>query len=429
MGGRYAGGMPRLALVVPTTTYRATDFLSAAERLGAEVVIASDQRQALAEAMGDRALRTDLRRPESAADRIAEHARRMPLDAVIGVDDQGVQVAALACERLGLPHSSADAVAATRDKARMRARLDSQPGIRQPAWRPASTPVDAERAAEELGCPVVVKPVSLSASRGVIRADSSAEAALAAERATAILDEAREPRALVVERFVPGAEVAAEGLVEGGTLRLLAIFDKPDPLDGPFFEETLYVTPSRLPQSSQEAIERAAQAAVTALGLDEGPVHAEFRVSGESVWTLEVAARTIGGLCGRALRFGLGMSLEEVVMRHALRLPLHALAREDAAAGVMMLPIPRDGILAEVSGVEAAAAVAGVEGVEITVPVGHRVRPLPEGDRYLGFAFARGHRPDEVEAALRQAHGRLGVRITDREAAALASEADEAACG
>lgn len=405
--------MPRIALVVPSTTYRATDFVEAAARLDADVMVVSDHRQALADMMGDRAVKVSLRDSAHAADEIAARAQRLPLDAVIGVDDQGVEIAALASARLGLPHSPAEAVAATRDKQRMRTLLGADDRVRQPSWLPATTPAEARESAAALGCPVVVKPVSLSASRGVLRADDPDAAAAAAGRTLRMLDEAREPRRLLVERFVPGVEVALEGLVDGGVLRTLALFDKPDPLDGPVFEETLYVTPSRLPEATQEAVRDAAARSVAALGLAEGPVHAEFRVGGGEVTVLELAARTIGGLCGRALRFGLGMRLEEVVLRHALGLPLHALAREDAASGVLMLPVPHAGVLRAVDGVDRAAGLPGVDGVEITVAAGQRVRPLPEGDRYLGFAFAHGRGPAEVEATLRTVHATLEPRIEE----------------
>lgn len=405
--------MPRIALVVPSTTYRATDFVEAAARLDANVMVVSDHRQALADTMGDRAVMVSLRDPARAADEIAARAQRLPVDAVVGVDDQGVLIAALAAERLGLPHSPPEAVAATRDKQRMRTLLERRGAPHQPAWRAASNPDEARAAAVELGCPVVVKPVSLSASRGVLRADDPDAAAAAAHRTLRILDDAREDRRLLVERFVPGAEVALEGLLDGGVLQTLALFDKPDPLDGPVFEETIYVTPSRLPGPVQEAVVDAAEHSVAALGLTEGPVHAEFRVADDEVTILEVAARTIGGLCSRSLRFGLGTSLEEVVLRHALGLPLHALAREGAASGVLMLPVPRAGVLRGVDGVAEAAALPGVDGVEITVAEGQRVRPLPEGERYLGFAFAHGRLPEDVEATLRAVRATLEPRIAD----------------
>jgi hypothetical protein len=216
---------------------------------------------------------------------------------------------------------------------------------------------------------------------------------------------------VLVEAFVPGAEVAVEGLLRGGSLELLALFDKPDPLDGPYFEETLYVTPSRHPAALQQAVQRVAAEAVRALGLTEGPVHAELRLSADGPVVLEVAARSIGGLCARALRFGAGLSLEEIVVAHAVGLPLSTLTREARASGVMMLPIPRRGILHGVSGLTAARAVPGVEDVVVTIPEGREVVPLPEGDAYLGFLFARAGRPEEVEQALRAAQARLAFDI------------------
>ncbi len=261
--------------------------------------------------------------------------------------------------------------------------------------------------------PAVLKPVALSGSRGVIRADDPAAARSAEARIRAILDEAGEDPdgPILAERYVPGAEVAVEALLRGGELEVLAVFDKPDPLEGPYFEETIYVTPSRLPAAQLDRIAAATAAAAAALGLREGPVHAELRLDGDALFVLELAARSIGGLCGRALRFGAGLSLEEVILRHALRLPLGPHERERAASGVMMLPIERAGTLREVRGLDAARAVAGIEDVRITIPAGRPVVPLPEGDRYLGFAFARAAEPAAVEAALRAAHAALRVVV------------------
>ena len=406
--------MSRLLLLLPSATYRAKDFLDAASRLDAEVVVASDHRQALADALGDRAVCVDLRDPEAAAEAIVELAQRTPLDAVVAVDDQGVLVAALAAERLGLTHNPPEAVAAARDKAAMRQAFASA-ALPQPEFRVAVGEVRVSSLAGEVGLPCVVKPVSLSASRGVIRADTPRAAEEAAARIREILRQAGEDPAgpLLVEQYIPGAEVAVEGMLRAGELELVAVFDKPDPLEGPYFEETIYVTPSRLPASTLTTIGRLTSEAVAALGLVEGPVHAELRVDGERAWLLELAARSIGGLCSRSLRFGLGVSFEELILRRALGLPLDRLTREGAASGVMMLPIPRSGVLQEVGGQGAALAVAGVTGLEVSIAPGKRVTPLPEGDRYLGFLFARGKTAVAVEQALRIAHSRLDVVIVE----------------
>jgi biotin carboxylase len=402
----------RLLLLLPTAAYRARDFLDAAAALGVEVVVASERRQVLAGVMGDRALRVNLRRPAAAAQAIVALAERTPLDAVVAVDDQGVLVAALAAERLGLAHNPSEAVAAARDKAAMR-RAFAAAGLPQPKYRIAGPRADVALLAAEVGSPCVVKPVSLSASRGVIRADDPPAAAAAAARIREILREAGEDPdgPLLVECYLPGVEVAVEGLLRGGALEVLAVFDKPDPLEGPYFEETIYVTPSRLPAETLETITRLTARAASALGLVEGPIHAELRIDGARAWLLELAARSIGGLCSRSLRFGLGVSLEELILRHALGLGLDGLAREEAASGVMMLPIPSAGVLEEVRGQDEALAVPGVTGLEISIARGRPVRPLPESDRYLGFLFARGETPDEVEQALRTAHGRLEIVI------------------
>ena len=409
--------MPRLLLLLPTATYRAPDFLKAAAEVGADVVVGSEQRQTMAEAMGDRAVVVPLEDPPAAVEAIVALHQRAPLDAVVAVDDQGVLVAALAAERLGLLHNPPEAVAATRDKAEMRTRL-ARAGVAQPRWQRAGPDDDVGAIAAAVGLPVVIKPISLSASRGVIRTDDPAAAVAVAGRIRSILADAGEKAAevLLIEQFVPGAEVAVEAILRGGRLDVLAIFDKPDPLDGPYFEETIYVTPSRHPEAVQAAIERGAGAAAAAIGLREGPIHAELRVpsDGEPV-VLEVAARSIGGLCSRTLRFGVGVTLEELIVRHALGLDRDGGGRggaADGAAGVMMLPIPAEGTLERVDGRAEALAVPGIVGLDITINPGRPVRPLPEGDRYLGFVFARAPTPAEVEEALRTAFSRLDVVIT-----------------
>lgn len=398
--------MSRVLLLVPTGTYRAADFLAAARRLGVEVVVGSERRQAMAASMGDRAVVVPLDRVGAAVGAIEALHRRQPLDAVLAIDDQGLVAAAAASEQLGLSHNQPEAVAATRNKATQRARLATS-RVPQPDYRVVGVGAPVAVAATEIGYPCVVKPVSRSGSQGVIRIDDPDQAAAAEARIRSIVGTGEE---LLVERFVPGAEVAVEALLDAGELHVLAVFDKPDPLDGPFFEETIYVTPSRLPPAAIAAIESTVAAGAAALGLREGPLHAELRIgpAGELA-LLEVAARSIGGLCARALCFGAGGSLEEIIIRHAVGAGLGGLTREAQASGVMMLPIGAAGVLERVDGQSDALAVDGVVGVEISIPVGRTVIPLPEGDRYLGFVFARGPEPADVELALRRADTCLKV--------------------
>ncbi|HEY7134648.1 MAG TPA: ATP-grasp domain-containing protein [Acidimicrobiia bacterium] len=397
--------MPRVLLLLPTSTYRARDFVAAARRLGLDVVIGSEEPQVLD--VADRAVLVPLDDVDTAAAAVGALDRRSPLDAVVAVDDQGVVVASEVAARLGLPHNPTDAVAATRDKTRLRALL-ARAEVAQPDFRVVADADGARGAAEELGAPVVVKPVSLSASRGVIRVDDVGDVPAVAARVLGI----QRGGPLLVERYVPGAEVALEGLLHDGALEVLAIFDKPDPMEGPYFEETIFVTPSRLDRVTQDEIVRVTAAATDALGLATGPVHAELRVPGDGrAVLLEVAARSIGGLCARSLVFGLGVSLEELILRQATGRALGSLQRAHAASGVMMLPIPRAGTLRAVHGRDAALAIEGIDGLEITIPVGHDVVPLPDGDRYLGFVFAHGETPGGVERTLRRAFAALDVVI------------------
>lgn len=412
--------MPRVLLLLPTTTYRTEAFLGAARQLGVEVVIGSERANTLQEQFPENLLTLDFLKPDLVAREVAEFSGRRQIDAVVPVDDLTTVVGAAIAEALGLPANSVESAMATRNKAIMRGLL-ARAGVPSPRSTVLSIEDDPLLNARRATYPCVLKPLILSASRGVIRADDADQFVAAFRRIEAIL---RTPdieamgdaaRRILVEDFVPGREVALEGLLLKGNLQVLALFDKPDPLDGPFFEETIYVTPSRLPASVQSAIADCTARAARALGLSEGPVHAELRVNDHGPWVIEIAARSIGGLCSRTLSFGTGMSLEELILRHALRIEIPSLAREPAAAGVMMIPIPERGILKEVRGRDDAQDVPGITEVTITAHVGQELVPLPEGWRYLGFVFARAGSPEQVEATLRQAHRLLDFVISQRE--------------
>jgi len=410
-----------LLLLVPTTSYRLDDFRAAARRLGVPLVLGSDRCHRIEEAFGpeEGLLSLDYRHPAQAAEQVVEAARQRPLRGIVASSDATAVIAALASERLGLPHNPPAAARAAADKHASRAALRAA-GLPVPDFALHALTDDPEAAARATAYPCVLKPLLFSASRGVIRADDPPAFVTAWRRIARLLRATRSERRpredgaegrLLVERFIPGPEVALEGLLRGGALETLALFDKPDPLDGPFFEETIYVTPSRHPAAVQAEVARITAAGCRALGLAEGAVHAELRLPPAGPVVLEIAARSIGGLCSRTLRFGAGLTLEEVLVAHAVGLPLAALRREPRASGVMMLPIPRPGILHGVGGLDAARAVPGIEDVVITVPQGREVVPLPEGDSYLGFLFAKGETPAEVERALREAQARLELDL------------------
>jgi biotin carboxylase len=421
--------MGRLLLLMTTNTYRAGAFLDAAGRLGVSTVVGSDEPQILAAANPGGHLAVNFMQVDDGARSIVNFAKDYPIDAILAADDEGVILAAAASAALGLPHNSVEAVTAARNKHRMREIL-AHAGIPSPPFLRIPVDADVQGAIGDMPFPCVLKPLALSGSRGVIRADNPGEFTAALRRVASILLQ-REvsvqagelSRHILVEGFIPGQEVALEGLLSDGGLKVLALFDKPDPLDGPFFEETIYVTPSRLPTATQEGISVRTGEAVKALGLRHGPVHAELRVNDRGVWIIEIAPRSIGGLCSKTLRFSDGISLEELILRDALRYGPESLERESKAAGVMMIPIPEAGILQEIQGRAEAEAVPGIEEIRLTIPVGHAVVPPPEGARYLGFIFARGKTPERVEAALREAHRRLSFFITPLDDVASSQDA------
>jgi len=423
--------MKRVLLVAATTGYQVREFSGAAEALGIELVLATDRCHILTDPWGDEA---SALRFEDPAEGIEALAARGPFDGILAVGDRPAYVAAQIAARFGLRFHSAAAAQIAGDKLRTRECFRAA-GMRVPGFQVIEHGAPLPAAVRY---PCVIKPIDSSGSRGVIRADNVAGLLAARERIGHMW---RNPT-LLVEDFIPGREFALDGLVTAGKLRVLALFDKPDALDGPFFEETIYVTPSREPELVQHAIGEAAQAAVTALGLSDGPVHAEMRVNDAGVWMLEVAARPIGGLCARVLRFETAPSghgsesgderrsritsapianaptpsrdhrerflpLEEILLRHTVAEDVSQFSLAPGAHAVMMIPIPAAGAYRGVQGLESASRVPGIEAIEITAKEGQILVPLPEGASYMGFIFARAASPAEAEHALREAHARL----------------------
>jgi len=403
--------MKRILIVAATSGYQTRMFADAARRLGAMPVLATDRCHVLEDPWGDQAIPVRFDDPYSAAETIAQAG---PFDGIVAVADRPTLIAALAAAKLGMPYNSPASVEAARNKFLARQRFKTA-GLPVPRFFRVPLDRDPAETAALSPYPCVLKPLGLSASRGVIRANNPAEFVAAFRRIEALL---ARPEILMmreeqnhyiqVESFIEGKEYALEGVLTDGRLRTLAVFEKPDPLDGPFFEETIYITP---PQAPQSALVAATEKAIRALGLTRGPVHAELRCDGREAWVLEVAARPIGGLCAKALRFRGGMTLEELLLRHAAGEDVSRIEREEGSSGVMMIPIDQGGVYEGVEGLETALQAPGVEEIAITAKVGQKLEPLPEGASYLGFIFSRGSAPADVERSLREALAKLRFQV------------------
>jgi hypothetical protein len=407
----------KLIIVAGKLGYQTRLFAETAERLGLEVIMATDRCGSMDDPWGDHAIPMKFHHPESSAQRLAQEAEGAA--GIIAVGDRPTPVAALAAQSLGLRFHPHAAVEAARNKFIARERYAAL-GLAAPGFFRFRLDDGPNEAVKQAPWPCVLKPLGLSGSRGVIRANEPGEFLSAFERIRRILelpdirrlqDEA--DRWVQVEEYIPGREFAIEGLMTAGALRTLAVFDKPDPLEGPFFEETIYVTPSTEPKPFQAELCDTVRRACRALGLRDGPIHAELRAGEKGIFVLEVAGRPIGGLCAKALQFNGGTSLEEVIVRHSLGEEPGELLLDGPASGVMMIPIPKSGVYEGVDGVEDASTVAGVTDIEITAKQGQTLQTLPEGSSYLGFVFARGETPGFVAGALKDAHSRLRFRIAD----------------
>ncbi len=413
----------RLLLFTAKLGYQTRSFEDAARKLGVQLVYITDRCHQLEDPWGDQAIAVHFETPDVAAYTVIEALRGQGVNGILALGDRPAAAAAYAARGLGVRYNHPAAVEACRSKLRMK-EVFRDAGLSVPWFRNLPIEPAPEPVLLGISYPCVLKPLSLSASQGVVRANNREEFLAAAARVRRLLKSpdilaTREANLdwMLVEGYIPGREVAVEGLLTDGALSVLAIFDKPDPLEGPYFEETIYVTPSRLPESVELAIEKCARDSARALGLSHGPIHAEFRVNEAGVWPLEVAPRPIGGLCARALRFSLDgasepIGLEELLFRHALELPGWNSPRERIASGVMMIPVPKSGILESVSGEEGARSIPGITELAITARLHDAIAAWPEGSSYLGFLFARGSTPEKVEQSLRDAHEKLSFTIT-----------------
>lgn len=408
---------PRLLLLASKMGYQTRSFAEAARRLGIEVIIGSDRCHQLGDPWSDGAVALHFEQPESAAQQLVEAVGSRAVSGVLALGDRQTAAAAHAARLLGLRYNLPESIENSRSKLRQRQVLQAA-GLPVPAFFDFPVGEAMEKVLARTKFPCVLKPLRLTASQGVIRANDPDEFRAAVARIVKLLASAevqvtREPDLdrILVESYVSGGELALEGLLVGGKLRVLALFDKPDPLEGPYFIETIYTTPSRHKEDVQNKIIQTTMDAIKALGLTAGPVHAEMRINDQGVWMLEIAARSIGGLCSRALRFGDGISLEELILRHAIGEDISHIEREEAAAGVMMMPVPKTGILKEVRNIESAKQIPGIENIVTTIAPEQKLEPLPFGAKYLGFMFARGKSPEFVENSIRTAYDLLKVVI------------------
>lgn len=405
----------RVLIIAPHGSYRTSAFIKAAHDLKLDVLIASEGKHSIVSEYAQ-GLHIHFNDEAASLKLIRDEASKIPFKAIIGTDDSSTELAAKASAALNLPHNPLTAVTFGRRKDLARQCL-AQHNVPVPKFRLIHLDGTLEPQLEEIEYPVVVKPVALSGSRGVIRANDQSELIQAIDRVTVILENEGDlpyevKHTLLVESFIAGDEVAVEGILNHGELEILSVFDKPDPLDGPFFEETYYITPSRHSKETLTQLHQVIEDACRAYGLIEGPIHAECRINDSAVWILEVAARTIGGLCGRLLQFGTGYSLEELVLTRAMGQQLSVESDQDkTAGGVMMIPTPKAGILKRVEGQFEASRIEFIESIEIQIREGYELVPLPESANYLGFIFARAPSAEQAEAALRKAYACLNIVI------------------
>lgn len=403
---------PVIILLLPKTSYRNQDFLAAAGALGMDVLAVQNNCHVLAESWnGAPLLSLPFDDPKVLVETVRRHVADSKVAAVIGVDDSGAAIAQQLAQALGVAANNPAAAQTLGNKWRFR---QLQYRLRLPAPNTVRVAADTDITESPVGAyPLVAKPLRLSASQGVIRVDHPGQLPAVLQRIRHILRAQNVPpdeRTLLLEDFIAGKEYALEAVMHHGKLHTLALFEKPEPLDGPFFAETVYVTPPDLELAQQQEFSRQVELLCREAGWLNGPVHAEARVEPGRVTMLEIAPRTIGGLCSRLLIPLLGRSLESLVLDQALG-RFEPLETASGAAGVYMIPVPHPGLFESVEGLEQAQNIPGITGITITASVDEPLEPLPEGNKYVGFVFAAADDATKVKSALAQAQGCLQVRL------------------
>lgn len=401
--------LKKLLVILPANTYRAQRFLEAARKLGVDVFIATDSDFSPPDPSNSVIDGISFCDPKEAGRQIADIIRHQGPMSVLAVDEAAVEVAEWTRVALGLIDHPNSGILATRDKRELRQRLREN-NISQPKTFDI---LELEQGRGEIPFPVVVKPSKGSGSIGVTKAQNQQELTKSLITVQDVIAKMTiSNQCIVVEEYIPGVEFAVDILVTDGKLHVLVIFEKPDPLVGPFFAETIYVTPPHLTDSQLEALHSVIQKCIRALSINNGPLHLELRLTSANDWVpIDIASRSIGGNCSNALAFASNTSLEELIIQNALGLEVINTQRERRASGVYMIPAETLGTLVAVHGVEAALKVRFVEDIQITVKPGTKTVPLPFDNQYLGFIFAKAPGAKTVEKALRTARALLEIEV------------------
>lgn len=394
----------RLLLISHHNSYRIASYIKAAKNLSLDVTIASQGKHSLVTEVAD-GLHVNFDDTESALKEIIKENNKKPFAGILGSDDQTVELAAQAAKVLHLPHNPPEAAQYSHRKDLARAKLTlADRNVPFHCLLNLTKPIKNQII--DLPLPCVVKPLNMSASRGVIRVDNTEQLKVACERLRPILADSPnifEQTHILIEAYIDGIEIAYEGYLQNKKLNTITIFDKPDQLTGPYFAETIYVTPSSLDNDLQLAIKMEIEKSCKAYGLVTGSIHAECRIDkNNKVWILEIASRTIGGDCARILDNN-NYSLEEMAILLSIGKNI-TIKKSKKARAVMMIPIKQKGLLKRVEGLSLANKVKHIDSIDIIINQGHELIPLPEGNQYLGYIFSSADTSEKATEAIRMAY-------------------------
>ena len=381
--------MKKLLLVIPENSYKSNDFVTSAEKLDLDFLVITDSQQVFGQFSDtviihgfDEELENDVKE------------KLQDVTHILPVDHSALKFSAYLVDLLKAKGNNTKSINTAMNKFESRNIFNSISEIKiQNAI--VNKIEDIEIFINENGTSVL-KPIYGTASKSVIKVESFQENKAEVEK----LMQDCSDQDLIIEEFVDGSEYALEGNLINSELNKIVIFDKPINYKEPYFEESIYIAPTEIPDKTQKEIVNLIGKACKKLGLENGPVHVEFKIHNKEIFIIEINPRMIGGLCSRCLSFGLfKTSLEEIALHAFLNNELKSIDLLSNFVGVLMIPTPISGKFISINKNEL-ESIPNVSGVEITVSENSNLLEPPFGDKYLGFVFSQGDSKEKVMESL-----------------------------
>ena len=371
--------MKKLLLVIPENSYKSNDFVVAAEKLGIDFLIITDSEQ-VSSKFSDTVIinKFDAELNKNNLKKLKDVTHVLP------VDHSALKFSGYLVDLLEVKGNKLESINLSMNKYESRKIFNSLLDIK--VNNEIIKNIDDVNTFINKNGTSVLKPIYGTASKSVLKINNVEKNK---EQIEKLMQDCFD-QDLVIEEYIDGKEYALEGTIINSELKKIVIFDKPVEYKHPYFEESIYITPSELSSEAEKRVVSIVDKACKKIGLEDGPVHVEFKINENQIFIIEINPRMIGGLCSRCLSFGLfKVSLEEIILHAFMNNELKNIELLNNYVGVLMIPTPKSGKFISINK-EELEKIPNISNVEITVPEGSDLLEPPYGDKYLGFAFSQG---------------------------------------